>query len=122
MSTAHGGAEKRRCSLTQVCSTLTGCRWSNQRLGHGPMYGATERCRGPRPWRYDPMDFILPKEVEQIAAAAGLVRVGVVRIVRSDYLKETAHKAIAVHLPTGFSFRWSGAASADLAERWVLEG
>jgi hypothetical protein len=36
--------------------------------------------------------------------------------------KETGHKAIAVHLPTGFSFRWNGAASAELAERWVLEG
>ena len=60
--------------------------------------------------------------MEPIAAAARLVRVGVTRTVRFDYVKETAHKAIAVHLPTGFSFRWNGAASAELAERWVLEG
>jgi hypothetical protein len=64
----------------------------------------------------------IAKEVEPIAAAARLVRVGVMRTVRFDYVKETAHKAIAVHLPTGFSFRWNGAASAEQAERWVLEG
>lgn len=62
------------------------------------------------------------KEVEPIAVAARLVRVGVTRTVRFDYVKEAGHKAIAVHLPTGFSFRWNGAASAELAERWVLEG
>src|SRR6185437_2296900 len=64
----------------------------------------------------------IAKEVEPIAAAARLVRIGVTRTVRLDYVKEPGHKAIAVHLPTGFSFRWNGASSAELAERWVLEG
>jgi hypothetical protein len=62
------------------------------------------------------------KEVEPIAAAATLVRMRVTRTVRLDYAKEAAHKAIAVHLPTGFSFRWNNAATAEQAERWVLEG
>nr|UXE44780.1 hypothetical protein Hi04_10k_c377_00009 [uncultured bacterium] len=62
------------------------------------------------------------KEVEQIAAAARLVRLAVARTVRLDYLNETEHKAIAVHLASGFSFRWNSAATAALAERWVLEG
>jgi hypothetical protein len=62
------------------------------------------------------------KEVEQIAAAARLARPVLARTIRLDYAKDTGHKAIAVYMPTGLSFRWYNAPSAEQAERWALEG
>jgi hypothetical protein len=59
---------------------------------------------------------------EQIAAIAGLVRSSAAHVIRFDYAKEPGHKAIAIHLPTGFTFRWGNAATAEQAERWTLEG
>jgi hypothetical protein len=59
---------------------------------------------------------------EQIATIAGLVRSSSGHMVRFDYAREADHKAIAVHLPSGFSFRWSNAATPQQAERWALEG
>ncbi len=63
-----------------------------------------------------------PPEVARIAAAATLVRIGAARIVRGDYAKDKEHKAIAVHLSSGFTFRWNSATTTELAERWTLEG
>jgi len=61
------------------------------------------------------------KEMEPIAAAARLARPALVRLVRFDYAKQTAHKAITIHMPTGSAYRWYSAPSAELAERWASE-
>jgi hypothetical protein len=63
-----------------------------------------------------------PPEVARIAAIAALSGPRAAANVRGDYAKVKEHKAIAVHPLTGFTFRWDGASTPDLAERWALEG
>ena len=93
------------CFLYAIADGVVLPRWHN-----APATPASEQAAAP------------DSEVEPIAAAARLVRASVARLVRFDYAKEKPHRAIAIHLPTGFSFRWGGAPTAELAERWTLEG
>jgi hypothetical protein len=93
------------CFLYAIADGVVLPRWHNS-----PATPASEQAAAP------------DSEVEPIAAAARLVRASVARVVRFDYAKEQPHRAIAIHLPTGFAFRWGGAPTAELAERWTLEG
>jgi hypothetical protein len=63
-----------------------------------------------------------PTQLERLSAAASLAGPVAARIVGSEYANEKPHKAIAVNLPTGLTFRWNGAPNAETAERWDLEG
>ncbi len=109
-------------------NALLACRDDPARRGAGCFLYAigddvvlTQTFENPATPATPPAQASLPA-VEAIAEAIARLRPSEAGVIRARYGQEREHKAIAQHLSSGRSFRWSVAATEQQAQRWALEG